>query len=211
MKNIFTLLIVVLSFFTTKFSAQTTTYLWSNGATTSTINVNPSVTTTYRVTISQNGVDYHESLIVAVNGNPTISGASSVCSNKNTQLSGTGIPAVSNAWVSSNASVATVSSTGLVTGVTAGTVTITYTNSDGCSTTQLITVYPSLVGIDYITSCSPITWIDGNSYTSSNNTATFTIVSGSAYGCDSTVTLNLTILPTATSTTNTTTACATNI
>jgi hypothetical protein len=50
-------------------NAQTTTYLWSNGATTSTIDVNPSVTTTYRVTITHGGVQYFDSLVVAVNPN----------------------------------------------------------------------------------------------------------------------------------------------
>lgn len=45
--------------------------------------------------------------------------------------------------------------------------------------------------IDSHTSCGPFTWIDGNTYTSSNNTATY-IVSNSA-GCDSIITLDLTI------------------
>jgi hypothetical protein len=53
-------------------NAQTTTYLWSNGATTSTINVNPSVTTTYRVTITHGGVQYFDSLVVAVNENAKV-------------------------------------------------------------------------------------------------------------------------------------------
>ncbi len=39
--------------------------------------------------------------------------------------------------------------------------------------------------------CAPYTWIDGNQYTSDNNTATFTLPA--AYGCDSIITLNLTI------------------
>ena len=50
-------------------NAQTTTYLWSNGATTSTIDVNPSVTSTYLVTITHGGVQYFDSLVVAVNPN----------------------------------------------------------------------------------------------------------------------------------------------
>ena len=53
-------------------NAQTTTYLWSNGATTSTIDVNPSVTTTYRVTITHGGVPYYDSLVVAVNPNAKV-------------------------------------------------------------------------------------------------------------------------------------------
>ena len=41
--------------------------------------------------------------------------------------------------------------------------------------------------------CGSYTWIDGNTYTASNNSATFTILNGSINGCDSTVTLDLTI------------------
>jgi uncharacterized protein (TIGR02145 family) len=68
-------------------NAQTTTYLWSNGATTSTINVNPSVTTTYRVTITHGGMPYYDSLVVAVNPNPsapTISTTAASCSSAGT-------------------------------------------------------------------------------------------------------------------------------
>ena len=41
--------------------------------------------------------------------------------------------------------------------------------------------------------CGPFTWIDGNTYTSSNNTATFTLIGGSVNGCDSIVSLDLTV------------------
>jgi uncharacterized delta-60 repeat protein len=47
---------------------------------------------------------------------------------------------------------------------------------------------------DFINSATPITWIDGNTYTESNNTATFTIVGGATNGCDSIVTLHLNIV-----------------
>ncbi|HEX8546679.1 MAG TPA: LamG-like jellyroll fold domain-containing protein, partial [Cytophagaceae bacterium] len=51
----------------------------------------------------------------------------------------------------------------------------------------------SSVGTDVQTACNSYKWIDGNTYTSSNNTATHNIVGGAANGCDSLVTLNLTI------------------
>ncbi|HHW59647.1 MAG: T9SS type A sorting domain-containing protein [Bacteroidales bacterium] len=44
---------------------------------------------------------------------------------------------------------------------------------------------------DVITACDSYTWIDGNTYTASNNTATFTLTN--AAGCDSIVSLDLTI------------------
>jgi len=48
-------------------------------------------------------------------------------------------------------------------------------------------------GTDVQTACNAYIWIDGNTYTASNNTASFTLVDGSASGCDSIVTLDLTI------------------
>jgi len=51
----------------------------------------------------------------------------------------------------------------------------------------------TIFSVDTIISCSPIFWIDGNEYSASNDTATFNIVGGATNGCDSLVTLNLTI------------------
>lgn len=56
-----------------------------------------------------------------------------------------------------------------------------------------LTIVNSTSGVDIRTACDSIRWIDGNTYTSSNNTATYNIVNGAASGCDSLVTLNLTI------------------
>lgn len=46
---------------------------------------------------------------------------------------------------------------------------------------------------DVINSCGSYTWIDGNTYSSSNNTATFTVTGATIDGCDSVYTLDLTI------------------
>ena len=59
-----------------------------------------------------------------------------------TQLSGSGIPAASNPWMSSNPAVATVNATGLVTSVSLGTTTIIYTDNLGVSSAA--NVYVSL-------------------------------------------------------------------
>ena len=53
--------------------------------------------------------------------------------------------------------------------------------------------YNPLTSTDVQTACNSFTWINGNTYTSSINTPTFTIPGGAASGCDSVVTLNLTI------------------
>lgn len=47
------------------------------------------------------------------------------------------------------------------------------------------------VSADVIASCEPYTWIDGNSYSKSDSTSTYTLTSST--GCDSVITLNLSI------------------
>ena len=73
------------------------------------------------------------------------------------------------------------------------TATHTLTNAAGCDSvvTLDLTIYNSTTGVDVQTACNSYTWIDGNTYTASNNTATHTLAN--AAGCDSLVTLNLTI------------------
>ena len=74
------------------------------------------------------------------------------------------------------------------------TATHTLTNIYGCDSvvTLDLTVNYSNTGIDTQIACDSFTWIDGNSYTLSNNTATHTL--SNIYGCDSVVTLNLTVV-----------------
>lgn len=56
--------------------------------------------------------------------------------------------------------------------------------------------------VDDIEACDSYTWIDGNTYTQDNDTATYNYVGGAVNGCDSIVLLNLTINQTSGSTTN---------
>ncbi len=80
-------------------------------------------------------------IVVNVNANPTITGVQSMTLGGATlQLTGSGTPATSNPWVSSNTAVATISSTGEVTAVAGGTSIITYTNASGCTITATIRV-----------------------------------------------------------------------
>lgn len=64
---------------------------------------------------------------------------------------------------------------------------------DGCDSvaTLDLTILNSTSGTDVQTACDSFMWIDGSTYTSGNNTATHTLIN--AAGCDSIVTLNLTI------------------
>ncbi len=73
------------------------------------------------------------------------------------------------------------------------TATYTLTNAAGCDSvvTLNLTINQLTTGTDEQTACGSFTWIDSVTYTESNNTATFTLTN--AAGCDSMVTLNLTI------------------
>jgi len=73
------------------------------------------------------------------------------------------------------------------------TATDTLRNSAGCDSivTLNLTINNASTGTDAQTACDSYTWIDGNVYTASNNTATHTLTN--VVGCDSVVTLNLTI------------------
>lgn len=67
--------------------------------------------------------------------------------------------------------------------------------ANGCDSVVFLnlTVNQPATGIDHQTACNAYTWIDGNTYFASNNTALFTLNNAAANGCDSIVTLDLTI------------------
>ena len=75
----------------------------------------------------------------------------------------------------------------------AGDYVVTVTDANGCTAKDTATISePDLItGVDTVTACESYTWVDGNTYIASNNTATHTVTA--ANGCDSVVTLNLTI------------------
>jgi len=76
--------------------------------------------------------------------------------------------------------------------------------TNGCDSivTLDLTILQPALSTDTQTACENFVWIDGNIYTSNNNTATDTIFGGAINGCDSIITLNLTIFNTTSSTTN---------
>ena len=82
-----------------------------------------------------------------------------------------------------------------------------YANTVNCNSDSLrLTINNPATSIDTKTACGNYTWINGTNYTANNNSATFTIPNGAANGCDSIITLNLTIKAPA-SGTETKTAC----
>jgi gliding motility-associated-like protein len=76
-----------------------------------------------------------------------------------------------------------------------GTYNRTIPSANGCDSviTLNLIVDPFITGTDVQVACGSYTWIDGIEYTASNTVATFTLLGAS--GCDSVVTLNLTINP----------------
>ncbi|MCL2290143.1 MAG: Ig-like domain-containing protein [Bacteroidetes bacterium] len=81
-------------------------------------------------------VNDNAEITITVNPLPTVSitGANTICVASTTQLS----PTIDGTWVSSDETVATVDNTGLVTGVSAGSATFTFTdNVTDCSNTTL--------------------------------------------------------------------------
>ena len=73
------------------------------------------------------------------------------------------------------------------------TTTYTIPNAAGCDSliTLNLTLNSSSAGTDTQVACDTYTWIDGNTYTSSDSTSTYTL--SNIAGCDSIVTLALTI------------------
>lgn len=82
-----------------------------------------------------------------------------------------------------------------------GTQTVSLVSSSGCDSlaTLNLTLANVVNSTDVQVACESFTWIDGITYVSSTNTPQFIIAGGSSNGCDSIVTLNLTINQNATS------------
>lgn len=198
---------------------QSISYQWSTGDTTANFQANPTQTTTYYVTVTQYGVSYVDSVTIVVN-HPNASADTVVNCNTytwpvNSQTytsSGVYLDTLVNAFncdsvvtlqltihnstTGTDMITACDSYTWPTTGLTysnSGTYLDTLQNIFGCDSvvTLNLTINNSNTGTDVITACDSYTWIDGNTYTASNNTATHTLQN--VNGCDSVVTLNLTI------------------
>ena len=153
-----------------------------------TITITPTTAVTSGAVVLTNGGTATSPTNYTVNALPIVSAGSSVCVGSTITIS----PATGGTWSSSDDTKATVTNAGIVTGIAAGSVTFTFTNSTtGCSaTTSAVTVNalpvvsagPSVCVGSTIT-LSPTT---GGTWTSSNNSkATVTnagIVTGVSTG-----------------------------
>ncbi len=195
-------------------------YAWSNGSTTNSITVSPTVSTTYAVTatnvygcsstadvyvdvsnqiISYSNIVSLTSYTWPINGvtytatgvySDTIIGSAGCDSIEvlnltiNSPFSGTDIQTACDSFTWINGITYTVST---------NTPTDTLTNSLGSDSvvTLNLTINNSTTATDIQTACDTYTWIDGITYTASTSSPTFTLTN--AAGCDSVVTLDLTI------------------
>ncbi len=123
---------------------------------------------------------------ITVNPLPgTITGSLGVCIGATSAL---GDPSSGGAWTISNSNATVGSASGIVTGVTAGSATITYTLATGCYTTTNVTINSlpsSIVGSLTVCPGTSTTLTDpsgGGTWSSSNSNATIGSVSGIATG-----------------------------
>lgn len=116
-----------------------TSYVWTTGQTTASIQVSPTQTTLYRVTVTNsNGCSASNNIIVEVNPLPnvTITGNLNICAGENTTLTATGGPNYlwSTGQTTASINVAPTQTT---------TYTVTVTNFNQCSASQSATVHVS--------------------------------------------------------------------
>ncbi|MRG44598.1 T9SS type B sorting domain-containing protein [Chitinophaga sp. SYP-B3965] len=122
------------------FASPLATITWGDGSTGKTLVVNGPGT--YSVTVSYpDGCTRPDNIVITrstVTVDP-VTGTAAVCVGNTTTLSSTTPGGV---WSTSDAAIATVSATGVVSGVTAGSANIIYTvtNGDGCSNSQQLAV-----------------------------------------------------------------------
>ena len=209
-------------------------YLWSNGAQTQAITVSSTGSYYVAVTNAAGCSATSAATAVTMNALPTvaaITGATNVCIGSATTFESATTGGV---WSTSNAAVATVSASGVVTGVSAGQATITYTvtSGAGCVSSVSADINVNAVPTPTITASGATTFCQGgsvtltanagtgNTYQWSNNTnnqiltvsssGSYTVTVTNSVGCSSTsaaTTVTVNALPTTAAITGTTAVC----
>ena len=95
--------------------------------------------------------------------NPSLLGESEICIGSTTQLTGLGTAHPTLPWLSSNPAVATITNTGLATGLSSGTTIVTYKNSNDCQRTLTLTVEPCGCSDPNASNYNPLATIDDGS------------------------------------------------
>ena len=184
-----------------------TTYSWSPGnATTQSITVSPTATTTYTCTTTVNGASCSDAIVVTVNPLPTVNAGTdqSICLNQPVTLSGSG--ATSYSWNNS-----VVNNTPF-TPIATATYTVTGTDANGCVNTDnvVVTIKPlpaTNAGLDQsicIGNPAIFNAIGAFSYSWSNGvannvpffptaTANYIVTGTNTNGCTKTDTMSITV------------------
>lgn len=209
------------------------TYVWTpstflSSAFGASVTVTPTVTTTYTV-VGGSGT-CTASATVTVNVHPTpgsITGTLSVCRLSTTTLNCT--PS-GGTWSTASGNITINSTTGQVTGVTAGNALVSYTNTNGCISTATVTVNalptvsagsntsicPATTATMTATGATTYSWTGANLVTNTGATVTatptvnttYTVTGTDANSCVNTATKTISILPFAISASSSGTICA---
>ena len=133
------------------------TYLWSNGATTSSINVAPASNTNYSVTYTANGCSASGSGTVTVNSAPTANatGATSICQGASANLNATG--GTSYSWSPTTGLSSSTIANPVATPSTTTTYVVTVTNAAGCTDTASATVVVTPIAANVSASTTSLT------------------------------------------------------
>jgi len=173
---------------TTSYSDFPSGGMWTSGST-SVATVGTSGTV-YGVSAGTANITYtmpggcYASAVITIQTTPSIGGTNIICGTSTTTL--TASP-TGGTWSSNNTSVAYVSGSGVVTGVSVGTANISYAIGDGCSSYVSMADNPVPVINGFTTICTGttvslglITGVSGGTW-SSSNTASFVILGTATY------------------------------
>jgi hypothetical protein len=191
------------------------TYAWAHGPTSAVISVNPTATTTYTVTGTQNGCDGTASVTIVVNNLPNVGISASdlsICVGESSILTASG--ATSYAWSTLE------STTAITVNPVATTVyTVTGTDGNGCTSTASATVVVNALPTVVITASDDSLCIGGSATLTASGaqdyvwsttestaaisvnpstTSTYTVTAADANGCTNTAAVTITVntLPT---------------
>jgi len=177
---------------TTLTASGANSYLWNTGETNASITVSPTSSTTYTVTGTSNGCSNTANILITVHSLPNViatANPSNICSGSTTTLTVTG----ANTYIWSHG-LGTNNSVN-VSPTSTTTYSVTGTDANGCTASSNITVKVSQAYniVQNHSICYGETYIwNGNSY---NSTGTYTLQLQTTSGCDSTLTLVLTVHP----------------
>lgn len=132
---------------------------------------------TFVVKVSDGSTDAFDTVYVTVSSGAVITGLSGVCIGLTTTLNSS---VSGGTWASLDASIATIGSTsGIVTGVSAGTVLISYAATTACTASVVFTVFPTpVVTLPATTEVCPGATLASLSYSSASTLSTYNIVWG---------------------------------